>query len=708
MHRGAETNLAFETLRHGIPEGGSFPRIASVREASTPDVLKSPDNPLGFLKYLQLKIAFEAAGLGTLKYCTNEPNSIPAEFRGQIATTERIEDYEANETAFTVSIQTTDVHAVLKFAKENNILAAMLGGVTSGTKNFGNRKTDYGNDAILAIQTPNILAYSKAEGKDKAKLVEPELTEQAEDTESTEPWYPKAGEYCLTEDTVFAGIGMTPLFVSNLSDDGTGQMIDLTTKNSADHTAVYMTGGQGPSRLKPSKFIKRVIASDGKKVFEITGEDNIKKYEGTLGLHITVLAIEYYRFESPKNKFLFFAPLNVTALSPEDEGGDWVTPQSQVIGHLQPSFIEVDAENKRLKSAWPGGYIRGAEVMTRGGINLGNSYVPNKMAKELLGTMNGEDGNGDSFYSLYIPGDCDEDPEQLLYEAICKYGAYEEFDMGSAKDFEDDNERIAKLRENLPLPEDSNPFEMMVYLRIKGIIRTPHLVTNEKQYSECEALREAIPDAAKNEAKKFKKAGPTVSESTDNNVGIKPEVFEAIKLLPPEEGIAKLIQLHRALLDPVLKYDSSLHHLQKELAELSQTREAAKHVKVNTHHYGHWNNAHQRYTVAADFEGVEEDPEMIAEITKIQKTFAERAKAIHKQLTDDILALRENPEHEVYEGEKGLLPQHRLLTTAQTRFLIQQLYEDPHNTSELLGWRIKGTPQEEFFAQKREEFAASN
>lgn len=658
-----------------------------VEKAST-----APDNPLSFLRYIQLKTAFEAAGLGTIKYCTNETDKIPAELRAQIVTTDRIEDYEANESAFTISINTPDTHGSLKLAKQLGLLAGMIGGGTSGTNNFGNRKTDYGERAILAIRTPNFLSH-KAGGKNMAHLVKP-----PEKSETDEPWYPKAGQYTLTDTTIFAGIGMTPLLVSNLSTDGKGQMIDLTTKDSADHTATYMTGGQGPSRLKPSKFIKRVIASDGEKVFEITGDD-IKKYEGTLGLHITVLAIEYYKFESPKNKFLFFAPLNVTALSPEDEGGDWATPQAEVVGHLQQSLVQVDQENLKLKSQWQGGYVRGIEAMTRGGIKIGNKYSPNRMAPQLLEEMDDKDGTGESFYSLYIPGDCDGDPEELLIEAIKKYGAYEEFDLGTAEDWDDDTKRVMELRtEEPPLPTDHNPFEMMVYLRLKGTIRTPRLITDKKQFEECEATRESIPDSAKAEAKKLKKQGPAVSESTDNNVGIKPEVFEAIKLLPPAKAIAKLVQLHRALLAPVVKYDSALHHLQKELDEMAQTIEAARHVKVHTHHYGHWNNAHQRYTVEGNTLGIE-DTELIAEIESIQADFAARAKAIHTQLTDDILVLRENPELEVYEGEKGLLPQYRLLTTTQIAFLLEQMHDDPHNTSHLLGWRIKGTKQEQFFAK---------
>ncbi len=655
--------------------------------------LHTPDNPLSFLRYIQLKTAFESAGLGTLKYCTNESNKIPPALAAQIVTTERIEDYEGNESAFTISINTTDAHGTLKLAKQFGILAGMIGGKTSGTKNFGNRKTDYGEFAILAIQNPKLLSL-KSGGKDDATIVEYEQTDETKD-----PWYPKAGEYVLTENTIFAGLGMTPILISELS-KGRGQMIDLTTKDSADHTATYMTGGQGPSRFKPSQFIKRVIVSDGEKVFELTGED-IKQYEGTLGLHLAVLAVEYYRFETQKNKFLFFAPLNVTALSPEDEGGDWATPQAEVVGHLQQSLVEIDRENFRLKSSWKGGYIRGIETMTRGGINIGNKYSTSRMASELLKEMDEKDGDGDSFYSLYIPGECKEDPVELLIEAVQKYGAYEEFELGDPEDHDDTLEHVEELRAKPPvLPTDHNPFEMMVYLRLKGIIRTPRLINEKNQFEQCEGIRESIPDSAKAQAKQVKAIGPAVSESTDNNVGIKPEVFEAIKKMPPDQAIAKLIELHRVLLAPALKYDSALHHLQKELDQMSQTNGAAQHVRVHTHHYGHWNNAHQRYTVEGDIRGVE-DPEVVAEITRIQAAFAERAKAIHTQLTDDILALRENPELEVYEGEKGLLPQYRLLTEEQIAFLLQQIEDDPHDTSRLLGWRIEGTKQKEYLYKKR-------
>lgn len=673
---------------------------APVEQASTqPNTIEAlfhqscPDNKLSFGQYLEIKTAFEAAGLGTITYLTEHDEAIPPELKSQITTKGRFHDIEGNQSAFNISIPTKDPHPVLVLAKQLGILAGLIGAGTSGTNNFGSPKINYGTPAILAIENPRLYNLS---GKDQNSVTRIDPKE-----ETPASWYPKHGEYRLSADgkSIFAGRGISTKLVSFLA-EGRQVPEDHTTLDSDDHVASYMAGAHGPRRIRPHNYIKRVIASDGENIIEISGAD-IEKYEGTLGLHLSILAIEYHTFEVPKNSFVFITPLNITDEDPSTEEGNWAREQGEVNGHLEFSFARADRETKKLKSSWPGGILNGAEIVTAHDRDNGQAYGPTpektRAAEMFKQQMAGKDNQADSVYALYITGNCEEDPQYLLIDAIVKYGAYKEFGY-TAAEFEAEEPEPGR---HLEYPSDHNPFEILVYLAVTGKIRTPKLLTTLKELAGCEALREALPSAAKNKVNQAKQTPGLIAESksTDSNTGIAPARWKELEAMNPADAASQLITLNREQLQSTLNFDIALHQIETELHTLQGTNPLAQRIEFSVNHYGHRNDPHERYTVIGDTR--ELAPEEAAEVTKLTKYFATKAKKATEALITEQLELpRQNPSLVVERGEKGRLPHYQLLSAEERAQLENEFTEDPHNTARFLGWRILGTPQEAIFASR--------
>lgn len=654
--------------------------------AESSEELSAPDNPLPYSEFLRLQTALKAKGINaTLQYVTDHP--LPEQYRSDptaISTKDRAElsDREGNPAAFTMHITTRDIHAVAKAAIELGMKIGVLGAKTSGTSNFGRPGTDYGTNALLAIQPKQV--------SDKPEEIDEDDHSQA---------YPLSDQYKLTKDangqitSIFAGVALTPTMLNTQ----TGKLtipLNLTTRDSAFNAAVFATGGRGPDRIAPYLLVKKIVAFDGEKIIEITGKD-IEKHQGMLGLDLVILGIEWQVFEQPKDKFLAFVPLKVSDLNPKTRKGNWAKEQGYVVGYLHNTFVKVDREAGRLKSDWDQGFLHGAETVFKPDLESGKAYSPtkekSKVADHWLEALGNTEDETGSVYGLMITGQC-EDAENQLFNAVVKYKAYSMINC-TAEDFEDE-----ETLDQIPEPSDNNPFEILAYLYLKGRIHKPHFEFNTKVIKDSELLREGLPDSAKVEVKEGKGNKDLLihSKSTDFTQNLNQLMLEAVKSsMSLRDRVAFLIKMQRKMLDPALHFDQKIQSIAEELEREKTSNPLAQRLSVRGWKYGHGNpngiDMHERGTLIANIESLTGNE--LQEVKALFLKYKGKLEAAYNELIEEIVALAQSdPRIEASEGEKAkfLVPD---LLSSQTRRAIREAV-DPNGP---LGWRTIGTPQETLF-----------
>ncbi len=523
--------------------------------------------------YHKLQVRF--AGIGRVDYLSNE---------------DQLRDNAGQKLPCNFKIEVTDVHEACKIAKELNLGIIMIGALTSATNNFGPSNINYkGLDGIIAIKPVGIINDRDLKSTPEAERT-PNLSNQVTIHRN------KLGD---GQHTITVGAGLTFAQVNEIIANELGGNfyvpVDLTTVNQALAGAVFATGAMGPSRIRISEIAVRVNMTNGTEINTYT-DQNIEEHEGLIGLDGGVTEIELKIFERPPKRFGVAVPLKNTPANSTDPQKSYGPKAAKVLAHLY-KYQNLHLEGGKIKSDWQDGYIDGVEIITVEDLELIIEKSANNKDKSNATRLLDEMKNANSSYLLYVTGSAEDDLENLFDQP------------GSFPD---------------------TLMELYDQETIGDFIAMPNL-------NEMKALREAIPDTARDEGRIKKDDGKAIfSTSTDVNTTIDHEIA---KTLTPDQ----LIDLFNQILQPYVNYEQALDALAEKAAE--------ENIEVSYYRYGHLQprnmDPHMRVVVKAETENAA-FKEVVATV-----------KELKEQLTKALISLPE-PIRTTH-GEKGKIPELALI-----------------------------------------------
>lgn len=577
---------------------------------------------IDFTFYKTARAFFREIG-ATLKYLTD----IEIDDH-EVATDKPLHDEMKSPLPVKYLLETDNIHAACRIAKQHGMKIVIIGALTSGTEAFGPKGVKYDSTKIIAIRPkssnfkPIVSTSLDTESRAKIETVKSNEVRILRD-DSGKPTGVRVGAGVIPDD-----------LNTILAQEGLYVPVDLTTKNQVMLGSVLATGAMGPSRVRPHQIIRKAIISNGETLTVLEGVD-IAKIEGLLGINGAIVEMELDVYEVPKEQFGLMVPLNVTEDDPTLT--DWPEKLAALLSHLEAA-TNLKLEDGKMRSDWEQGYINGIEIFTRSELEFVLAKSSNAEAKNLAQTLLERLAEAGSKFLVSITGRS--------------------------------QKKIFDLEDS-----PTNPFNKLFELFGDGEIGEPMETSN--RLSTVYTLREEIPALSKTEGNTPGSPDEIVfSTSTDINTTINPDFILTMKTLTPDARIAKLQELYHLMFQPYLNYEEGLQFLASELAN--------KGVKIIVRRYGHALpvniDLHTRATAIGHKENTADFDYAVKQI-----------KALKDKLTKALLGLRSNPAIQVSHGEKGKPPSLDLLTKKEVTEITDDLKTDENNTLESLGWRLKGT-----------------
>jgi hypothetical protein len=595
----------------------------SLALAKDPIELETPQKDHAF--YLMAAPLFKAITGKNLQLLVDDPDSIEDP---RISCAKTLEDYAKLPLPANYFLETDNIHDAVTVARALGMQIVIVGTLTSATENFGPPGAQYDSDKIIAIK-PKISNSETLQNTDEPKTI----------LKSNEVQFREAADGSRIAKV---GAGVIPEHLNDLVKKTYGRNyyvpIDITTRNQAQSGSVYVTGGMGPSRIRPHEIIESITISDSNGLRKLTGEE-IKNHQGLLGLTGAIVEIEFKIFEVPANQFGFHVPLRVKDGDPKSK---WEKELAKLQAKLLPS-TELNLEDGRITSDWKNGFIDGMEIITRQELEMlvANSAKPEvkSKARQLLEAL-----DPDSDFFVYITGRAQENLTDMDYDSR------------------------------------GNPVQMLFNLMEREEIGEP---IPESDLKVMASAREEIPDLAKQESKNPSHPAEIIfSTSTDVNTCISQAKMEELSGMEYHKRVGQMRNLFHRMLAPYANYEA-------KIAALRETLEAGMELITRRYGHGHRRNLdpHTRITLKSDLRIVEQarHDEVVALI-----------KQFKQELIAELLELRESGEIDVNIGEKGIPPGLNLLTTEENARILATLNAANDNS---YTWRTKGTKLEAMMAK---------
>lgn len=316
-----------------------------------------------------------------------------------------LQDYAGKPLPCNFKLETDNPHEAAKLALYLNLGIVFIGGLTSATNNFGERKQPAGLRGVIAIK--------------------PKKLNSLEDTHPDEAVENKSDQIVINRNklgegmhTVTVGAGLTYSQVNEIVAEKLGPeywvAVDITSMDEALAGAVFATGGQGPSGIKLSQIATRVNQTNGREIQTLTTPQELADHEGLGGLQGGVTELELKVLKRPPHRLGFRVMLKNTT-----GHKDYSEKAAELLAKIAPYF-KLNLDNGTLSSEAGPDSVDGLEIMDRASIEVVNkTFKDHPLSKTILKEM--DDAKSD--YCVYLTSNsvktldklCEsEDPNVLL------------------------------------------------------------------------------------------------------------------------------------------------------------------------------------------------------------------------------------------------------------------------------------------------------